>query len=392
MSGQPRFGFTTGSCAAAAAKAAAFMLLSGKVKTEISIMTPKGIEFKAEILDIKRSPDSVSCGVMKDGGDDPDVTTGLIVCACVSFGSLADPGLTVTIDGGRGVGRVTKPGLDQPVGNAAINFVPRSMIEKEVAEVANLLDYHGAIDVVIYVPGGDEKAEKTFNPRLGIVGGISILGTSGIVEPMSTQALIDTIRIELSQQRAMGYSKVVIAPGNYGLDFMKARYGYDLDRAVKCSNYIGITIDMAAEMGFTDLLLCGHMGKLIKLTGGIMNTHSREADSRMELMAAAVIRCGGDMDLLNAVLRSLTTDEAYQYIKAKELGKPFMDCCMEQIGFYLKRRAGDRLNIECIMYSKENADPGTTKGAEALLKEIMETGTFQDDTAGSRNTGESEYG
>ncbi|MBQ4203810.1 MAG: cobalt-precorrin-5B (C(1))-methyltransferase, partial [Thermoguttaceae bacterium] len=183
-----RFGFTTGSCAAAAAKAAAYMLLTGEVKERVSIVTPKGIAFDAEILDIVRTRDSVTCGVRKDAGDDPDVTSGCVVRATVT--ALERGPARVEIDGGEGVGRVTKPGLDQPVGAAAINSAPRAAIEKEALEVADALDFEGTLRVVISVPGGKELAEKTFNPRLGIVGGVSILGTSGIVEPMSVQALI----------------------------------------------------------------------------------------------------------------------------------------------------------------------------------------------------------
>ena len=249
-----RYGFTTGSCAAAASKAAAYMLLTGKAKNKITIQTPKGIAYTADITDIKRSENEVSCAVIKDGGDDPDVTTGAYIYASVRILHSDTSALCkkkqdlviINIDGGDGVGRVTKPGLDQPVGNAAINHVPREMIEKEVREVCELLDFKGTLDITISVPKGKALAEKTFNPRLGIVGGISILGTSGIVEPMSSQALIDTIRVELRQRYSFGYDYVAVAPGNYGLDFMKESYGYDLDRSVKCSNFIGETIDMAA--------------------------------------------------------------------------------------------------------------------------------------------------
>ena len=216
-----RYGFTTGSCAAAAAKAAAYMLLTGRGKTEITIETPKGIPYTAKIRNICRKEQEVSCAVEKDGGDDPDITTGALICAKVSFAEITDrkareePGrkngtghapeqAQVVIDGGIGVGRVTKPGLDQPVGNAAINHVPREMIEREVLQVCQVLDYRGILSVEISVPEGEKLAEKTFNPRLGIVGGISILGTSGVVEPMSTQAILDTIRVELRQQRALG--------------------------------------------------------------------------------------------------------------------------------------------------------------------------------------------
>ena len=259
-----RYGFTTGSCAAAAAKAAAYMLLTGRKKTEITIETPKGIMFPAKIVDIEAAETKVRCAVVKDGGDDPDVTTGAQIVAEVAFSgsdAVIDTEVQpqIIIDGGPGVGRVTKPGLDQPVGNAAINHVPREMIEREVLEVCRLADYSGRLHVIISVPGGEKIAEQTFNPRLGIVGGISILGTSGVVEPMSNQALLDTIRVELNQRKALGYDYVAVAPGNYGLDFMKAAYGYDLDRSVKCSNFIGDTIDMAAELGFKKMLLTGHI-------------------------------------------------------------------------------------------------------------------------------------
>jgi cobalt-precorrin-5B (C1)-methyltransferase len=260
-----RYGFTTGSCAAAAAKAAAYMLLTGKIKNCITIETPKGIPYTAEVTDIVRGESQVSCAVVKDGGDDPDVTSGSKICATVTADNRGDGEKELLqIDGGKGVGRVTRPGLDQPVGNAAINHVPREMITREVQEVCRICDFHGTLHILISVPDGEALAERTFNPRLGIVGGISILGTTGIVEPMSSQALKETIRVELRQQRAEGQTIAAVSPGNYGLDFMQQTYGYDLDRSVKCSNFIGETIDMAAELGFCAMLLTGHIGKLMK--------------------------------------------------------------------------------------------------------------------------------
>ena len=301
-----RYGFTTRSCPAAASKAAAYMLLSGNRKAEISIQTPKGITFTATVLDIDRKENCVSCAVQKDGGDDPDITTGALIYATVSVEEAdrkePDEQAQIVIDGGNGVGRVTKPGLDQPVGNAAINHVPREMITKEVLEVCNLLDYKGVLDIEISVPNGEHLAEHTFNPRLGIIGGISILGTSGIVEPMSSQALLDTIWVELRQRKESGYDYVAVSPGNYGLDFMKETYGYDLDKSVKCSNFIGDTIDMAVELGFRKMLLTGHIGKLIKVAGGIMNTHSKEADCRMELLAAFAIKLGVEIKQVCEIL------------------------------------------------------------------------------------------
>lgn len=377
-----RYGFTTGSCAAAAAKAAAYMLLSGRIKTEITIETPKGIPYTARILEISRSEREVSCAVKKDGGDDPDITSGALIFAKAAFDSAHEMSVTtnnrriiqenelprhaqVIIDGGQGVGRVTKPGLDQPVGNAAINHVPREMIEREVLQVCQVMDYRGTLFVEISVPDGEKLAEKTFNPRLGIVGGISILGTSGIVEPMSTQAILDTIRVELRQQRALGREEVVISPGNYGLDFLKNTYHYDLDKSVKCSNFIGLTIDMAVEEGFKRLLLAGHIGKLIKVAGGIMNTHSREADCRMELLTAFAVKCGVNAKDAGKILECVTTEEAVRILQECGKCREVMDYAMERILFYLDKRAQGKLAIECIMYANEFGALAKSKEAEA---------------------------
>ena len=362
-----RYGFTTGSCAAAAAKAAAYMLLSGRKKTQITIETPKGIPYTAQILEILREESSVSCAVKKDGGDDPDVTTGAMIVAKVSYGKEMAAGLQIQIDGGEGVGKVTAPGLDQPVGNAAINHVPREMITKEVTEVCRLFDYGGALAVEISVPDGERIAKQTFNGRLGIIGGISILGTSGIVEPMSTQAILDTIRVELHQRRVQGYDYVAVSPGNYGLDFMKDTFGYDLDRSVKCSNFIGATLDMAVEEGFAGLLLTGHIGKLIKVAGGIMNTHSREADCRMELLAAFAVREGAGAECAGRILECVTTEQAVSLLEEQGKRQDVMDYAMERICFYLDKRTMGRMRTDCILYANEFGELSRSKGVEEWL-------------------------
>lgn len=362
-----RYGFTTGSCAAAAAKAAAYMLLSGRQKNTITIETPKGIPYTADVLEITRGEKAVQCAVRKDGGDDPDITSGALIYAEVSSTDHTRMQATDTrihIDGGIGVGRVTKPGLDQPVGNAAINHVPREMIAKEVLEVCDLMDYKGNLQVIISVPEGEAIAKQTFNPRLGIVGGISILGTSGIVEPMSNQALLDTIRVELNQRRAEGFDYIAVAPGNYGLDFMKKAYGYDLDKSVKCSNFIGVTIDMAVECGFTRMLLTGHIGKLIKVAGGIMNTHSKEADCRMELLSAFAIHEGAGADVAAKILDCVATEEAVRLLREAGKQQEVMDYAMERIMFYLNKRAGGRMQIDCIMYDNTFGELAKSKEAD----------------------------
>ena len=367
-----RYGFTTGSCAAAAAKAAAYMLLTGKIKNCITIETPKGIPYTAEVTDIVRGESQVSCAVVKDGGDDPDVTSGSKICATVTADNRGDGEKELLqIDGGKGVGRVTRPGLDQPVGNAAINHVPREMITREVQEVCRLCDFHGTLHILISVPDGEALAERTFNPRLGIVGGISILGTTGIVEPMSSQALLDTIKVELNQKKAEGYGIAAVSPGNYGLDYMKKTYGYDLDRSVKCSNFIGDTIDMAITTGFEKMLLTGHIGKLVKVAGGIMNTHSREGDCRMEVLAAASVRNQVPYPVLEEILQCVTTEEAVRKLDACGKKDAVMQELLSKIMFYLNKRAAGKMQIEVILYSNEFGELAKSAGAEKFLQELM---------------------
>lgn len=185
-----------------------------------------------------------------------------------------------------------------------------------------------------------------------------------LLEPMSSQALIDTIRVELRQRYSFGYDYVAVAPGNYGLDFMKESYGYDLDRSVKCSNFIGETIDMAADMGFKSMLLTGHIGKLIKVAGGIMNTHSREADCRIELLTAFAFKCGVAPEYIKRIMDSLTTEEALAALKESGRLYEVMDYAMERICFYLDKRAKGRLEIDCIMYSNEFGELAKSRKAE----------------------------
>lgn len=364
-----RYGFTTGSCAAAAAKASAYMLLSGREKRKITIQTPKGIPYTAKILDVQRKERVVSCAVEKDGGDDPDITTGALIYAEVSYlergeKSMESSWAEIQIEGGEGVGKVTKPGLDQPIGAAAINRVPRQMIRTEVEEVCRLMDYTGGLRVTISVPEGEKLAKQTFNPRLGITGGISILGTSGIVEPMSSQAILDTIRVELKQRREEGYSYVAVSPGNYGVDFMKQAYGYDLDRSIKCSNFIGETIDMAVELGFQKLLMTGHVGKLVKVAGGIMNTHSREADARMELLAAFSIQEGVEIEKIQRMLACVTTEEAVRILKESEQADAVFKRMVDRICYYMEKRTREKLQVDCIIYTNEFGELAKSKEVE----------------------------
>ena len=364
-----RYGYTTGSCAAAASKAAAAMLLSGKEISYVELHTPKGIDLRLEVLDISREDNAVSCAIQKDGGDDPDVTNGILIYAKVSR-EPADEA-QIIIDGGIGVGRVTKPGLEQPVGAAAINKVPRQMIRENLKAVCEQYHYHGKLSVVISIPSGVELAAKTFNPRLGIVGGISVLGTSGIVEPMSEQALIDTIRVEMRQKLANGMEYLLVVPGNYGIDFLdQYGHGLQLEDAVKCSNFVGEALDAAVEFGAKGVLLVGHIGKFVKLAGGIMNTHSHNADARMELLTVHAALLGAPVELLQKMMECVTTDDALKYLKEADLMEPVMDRIMEKMEFYVNQRAQHQLELGVITFSNVFGILGQTKNVPDLVKKI----------------------
>lgn len=370
MAKKLRRGYTTGTCAQAATKAAMTMLLKNVNVDQITVSLPGKEVLTLEISDITKeykdseNPviESVSCAVKKDSGDDPDITNGILV-----YSKVTKKKSGIVLDGGIGVGRVTKPGLDQPVGNAAINRVPRQMILREVEEACERYGYEGGIQVEISIPQGVELAKKTFNPRLGIEGGISVLGTSGIVEPMSEQALLDTIELEMKVKRAAGREYLIMAPGNYGLDFLREAYGIEDKDVVKCSNYVGQSLDMAAECQFKGLVLAGHIGKLIKVSGGIMNTHSRWADCRMDLLATAMLRAGLSGDRARAVLDCVTTDDALALLSKSERTVT-IEQIMKSIEKYMEYRMADQMPVGAILYSNVYGILGKTSKVDDLMK------------------------
>ena len=361
-----RLGYTTGSCAAAAAKAAAWMLLTGREKATVTLDTPKGIRLELPVLDIRQEENTVSCAIQKDGGDDPDITNGTLIYATLT--RTETPG--ITIDGGQGIGRVTKPGLDQPVGEWAINSVPRKMIAENVQEVCDLCDYPGGISVLISAPEGEMLAKKTFNPRLGIVGGISILGTTGIVEPMSEEALVQTIHVELNQKRTVG-NYVLLTPGNYGAEFIRGEMGLDMNLAVQTSNFIGSSIDCCRALGFSGALLIGHIGKLVKLAGGMMNTHSKYGDCRMDILAAHAGMAGVRPARIAEIMDCAACDDAVRILKEEGLDKPVLKTVTDKVLFHLQHRAED-MEIGVVIFSKEYGILGESDNARTLLQKILE--------------------
>ena len=367
-----RFGYTTGSCAAAAAKGAAEILLGKQKIKEVPLMTPKGILLYLELLDIREEEGAVSCAVRKDAGDDPDTTDGILVFARVEklkdSGESAQP--SILLDGGEGVGRVTRPGLSQKVGEAAINPVPRTMILSAVRETAEKYQYKGKLKVIISVPGGEETARRTFNPRLGILGGISILGTSGIVEPMSEVALIESIRVEMAQKAAEGMEYLLVTPGNYGADYLKGHMDLPFEKNIKCSNYVGETIDMAVNMGIKGILFVSHIGKFVKVASGIMNTHSHNADARMETLCACAIRAGAGLDCAKEILDCGTTDEALAVLKRYGVLKESMEQMMLKIQFYLDHRSYEQILLGAVIFSNEYGYLGQTENAGRLIGKL----------------------
>ena len=363
-------GYTTGSCAAAAAKAAAHMLFSGETVPQISLMTPAGILLYLDVEQIQKGTGWVSCAVRKDSGDDPDVTNGILVYAKVEFIRQSGEMLEISLTGGRGVGRVTCKGLKQNIGEPAINPVPRQMILDAVESQAKEAGVSGHIQVEISIPEGEALAAKTFNPRLGIEGGISVLGTSGIVEPMSEKALTETIYLEMKVLKENGRDWCYLVPGNYGSTFLRETLGYDGKLAVKCSNYIGETIDDAVELGMKGILLIGHVGKLIKLAAGVMNTHSRMADCRMEVLAAHSAMAGADSETVRRLMQCVTTTEALDILEEEQLLETVMETVMEKIGYYVRQRSGYNLKTEVIVFSDERGILGETKGARWLNEQI----------------------
>ncbi len=361
-----RCGYTTGTCAALAAAGAVRLLLTGKAPEALSLTTPKGLEVAVPPAgsELPEPGRRARCAVRKDAGDDYDVTDGMLIWAEVT----RSPRPGVRIDGGEGVGRVTKPGLDQSVGAAAINRVPRRMIEEQVQAACAQLGCADGMDVDISIPGGAERAAKTFNPVMGVVGGLSILGTSGIVEPMSEQAIVDTIALQMGQA-AVSSTDLILTPGNYGEDFLKST---GLDNlgvpVVKYSNFLGDALDIAAGSGFQRVLVAGHIGKLVKAAGGIMNTHSKYADCRTELFCAHAALCGANVELCRKLMGAATTDACLELLDGAGLREPVLDSLLAAIQLHLERRAAGAYAVGAVIFSNVYGPLGQTDKATEILE------------------------
>ncbi len=334
-----RKGYTTGSCAAAASKAAVMMLVSGFVPQSVRIRIPSGEVLELAVGDAALREGEAVCSVVKDGGDDPDITTGLKIFARARL--TGEGG--INIKAGEGIGRVTLPGLKAEVGGPAINPVPMQMIVSEVREAAG--EGRGA-EIVLSVPGGEEIAKRTYNPRLGIVGGISILGTTGIVVPVSEDAWRDALAAELNVLVARGIKNPVYAFGNYGERFGVDKLGLKADNIIKIGNFVGFMLDRALECNVENVVIIGHIGKLVKVSAGIFNTHSRTADARMEIMAGYAALEGASCDIVSQIYGCRTTEAATAIISSEGLNGVF-------------RRIVSSASERCMQYTFNKISIGT---------------------------------
>jgi len=356
-----KYGYTTGTCATGAALAAVMLLENGNAPAAVTVTTPKGWPVIMEVLQPHRGSDWAETTIRKDAGDDPDVTHQHLITARVQRNSSGQ----VVFKGGTGVGTVTKPGLQIPVGEPAINPVPRKMIEEALKPF--MKDSFG-YTVTISVPEGEQLALKTFNPRLGIVGGISIIGTSGIVEPMSEEALKESLAIDLNMKKAAGHTRIVMTPGNYGRD-LGLTLGIPEEIVVKTSNFAGYMLDRAAEMGFKEILWVGHLGKLVKIAAGIFQTHSSIADGRLETLAAWAGSEGASQELIQGILHSNTTEEAVSLLYQADMA-PVFAIIARRVSERSRERVRGEISVGTILFTLEKGVIGMDDNGKGLLEAI----------------------
>lgn len=360
-----RKGFTTGTCATAATAAAISMILNQDIEEKVTVSTANGVEVTMDIKDPSFGELTASAAVEKDGGDDADATHGLLIYSTVTL--LPDSN-DIEIDGGEGVGRVTQKGLKCDVGMAAINPTPRAMIEKTARQ---LLGPNCGAKIIISVPGGEETAKLTYNSRLGIVGGISILGTTGIVNPMSEDSWKASITIELTMLYNQGYRSVVLAPGNYGEDFATNVLGIPPHRIVNMSNFVGHVLKEVQRIGFTRVLMVGHMGKFVKVAGGIFSTHSKDSDARMEIIMANLALLGAPVELLEKVDQCITTDAAGTLIEEYHYEEVYQ-VLVDKMKFRSERLLRNRkpeVSIDVVTFGTEAGYLASTQTLEEIAEE-----------------------
>ena len=360
-----RKGYTTGSCATAAAKVATLMILRQQVIHQVSIVTPSGVTLQLNVEEPLIHGLQASAAIRKDGGDDVDATHGMLIYAQVVLRDDA----TITISGGTGVGKVTRKGIGLPVGNAAINKTPLQTIEAAVREV---LGPERGADITIFAPEGEERAQRTYNGRLGIEGGISIIGTTGIVTPMSEESWKRSLALELEQKRAQGMEKIILVPGNHGERFVREQMQLDSELVVTMSNFVGYMLQEAERLAFRHVVLIGHLGKLIKVAAGIFHTHSHIADGRMETLITHLALLGAPNSLLQAIYACNTTEAAMELIEAQgyqEVYNTIATRICERINQML-RYSPQPFQCDAILFSLDNQPLGSNRPITDIVEAL----------------------
>lgn len=367
-----RRGYTTGSCAAAASKAATHMLFTKNKIDKINIDTPKGIPLSLNVCNIELTENKVKCSIEKDGGDDIDATHSMHIYAEAELIDRTNDE-DIIVEGGIGVGVVTKKGLSVEVGKPAINPVPTRMINSEVRKVIgedfkDNLGKNKSLKITICAPEGVEIAKKTFNPRLGIIGGISILGTTGIVEPMSDEGWKKSLSIELEMKKAQGLESIILVPGNHGEKFIKEKLNLDMKYVVRTSNFVGYMLKEAQRIGFKKILMAGHIGKYIKISAGIFNTHSKIADARSEILISNLAMMGAPYEFLKKIEGCVTAEAAVEIINESNY-KDFYDLisnkCKLKIEQYL---LDEEIDVEVMIFSMDKTLLGKSDNADSLVE------------------------
>ncbi len=336
-----RYGRTTGTCATAAAMAALNWLL-GRPAVLSVVRLPDGRFLPVPVSGVQATPEGAEAWVIKDGGDDPDVTHGLAVVATVSLEKNAG----IRLEAGPGVGTVTRPGLPVPPGEPAINPGPREMIWRSVSE---LLPSGLGATVRISIPGGEEVARRTFNPRLGIEGGLSVLGTRGVVVPMSEEALVETLRSELSVKRGASRESLCLVPGNYG-EAVAGSLGVPVGAITKMSNFFGQAMEMVEELKFRELLVAGQVGKMLKVAGGSLHTHSKYSDGRLETLAALCASAGASTEDVRELLARNTADEACKSVAGTVWGRSALETAAGRVLEVIRRKAPSLERVGVVLF------------------------------------------
>ncbi|UNC93871.1 cobalamin biosynthesis protein CbiD [Candidatus Contubernalis alkalaceticus] len=350
-----RRGYTTGTCAAAAAKAALWMLMHNQQLKQVMVNTPAGIPLTLEVLDSRVTSTEASCAVKKDSGDDPDITHGVLVYAGVEY--VTKPG--IMLEGGEGIGKVTKRGLSLPVGASAINPAPREQIKSALQEL--LPPDHG-VKVVISIPGGEELAKKTLNSTLGILGGLSILGSSGIVEPMSEESFKESLSLQIPVALEEGSPILVLTPGRRGWRQAVENLGFPRAQVLQMSNFVGYMLLTCTRFEVQEVLLCGSIGKLVKVAGGIFDTHSKTADGRREIMAAYAALEGASQETLTDIMEGVTAEGAAEILIDKGMKKVF-NRLAEKASSRSQAYVKDKLKVGTILMNYEGEILGMDQNA-----------------------------